>query len=41
MSNSNVPSEFDLDETLRELTEGEISAIAGATIVQANGGKHS
>jgi hypothetical protein len=38
MRNSNAPSRLESDETLRALTEGEIGAIAGAAIVQVNGG---
>jgi len=41
MSHANEPSWLDLDETLRELTEGELDAVAAATIVQVNGGGNS
>jgi hypothetical protein len=38
MSNANGPSELDRDETRRALTEGELDAVAGATILMVNGG---
>jgi hypothetical protein len=38
MRNSNAPSRLESDETRRALTEGDIGAVAGATIVQVNGG---
>jgi hypothetical protein len=38
MSNANGPSGLDPDETRRALTEDELDAVAGSTIVMVNGG---